>query len=122
METSQIHAACTQAGIVPEALDVVTARVRAHFGDSPVRPADLTNYLASLDVWVKLGMTYEAFATMPPTWRIAQGWAHQPPPVSRKPDSRSLTAEELRTIEGLAWAERMTRGREMQQTPPQSQG
>jgi hypothetical protein len=118
METQQIHAAATQAGIPVEALDHVVRTVQAHFEGRQVKPAELAAYIQSLPVWTKIAMSYEAFEKMPPTWRAAQGWLYQPPPVSRKPDSRILTAEELETLKGLAWAERVTQGRAMQQSPP----
>ena len=104
MDTQQIHATAQQCGIPPEALDHVTGTVLAHFGDSTPKPAELVSFIAALPVWTKVGMTYEAFDKMPPTWRSAQGWAHQAPPVSRRPDTRILTAEELQTLEGLSRA------------------
>jgi hypothetical protein len=119
MTHDQISAAAVQCGIPPEALDAVVSTVRTHFGSETVKPADVAAYITALPVWTKIGMTYEAFAQMPPTWRAAQGWAHQAPPVSRRPESRILTAEELATLKGLSWAEYYTRGRELQQTPPQ---
>ena len=122
MDIPQIHAAAVQCGIAPEALDLVIARVRAHFGESTPKPTDLDQYIGTLPVWEKLGMDKATFDGMPMTWRLAQGWAHQTPPVSRRPDSRVLTAEELKTIEGLAWVERMTQARALQQTPPKPQG
>jgi hypothetical protein len=117
MDTEQIHAAAQQCGIPSEALDHVTASVLTHFAGTTPKPADLASYIGTLPVWTKIGMTYEAFHAMPPTWRSAQGWAHQAPPVSRRPETRVLTAEELASLKGLAWAEYLTRGREMQQTP-----
>lgn len=118
MDTQHIHAAATAAGIPPEALDHVAARVLAHFAGASPKPADLTSFIAALPTWDKLGMTQDAFNAMPATWRLAQGWAHQAPPVSRRPDTRVLTAEELKTLEGLSWAEYHTKGRQMQQSPP----
>jgi hypothetical protein len=118
MDTPQITAAATQCGIPPEAIDHVISTVRTHFGSETVKPADVASYISNLPVWTRIGMSYEAFATMPMTWRLAQGWAHQAPPVSRRPETRILTAEELASLKGLAWAEYLTRGREMQQTPP----
>jgi hypothetical protein len=117
MDIQQIHAACTQAGIAPEAIEAIAARVRAHFAGSTPKPADLTAYLTGLSVWEKLGMDKATFDGMPMTWRLAQGWAHQAPPVSRRPETRILTAEELASLKGLGWAEYLARGREMQQTP-----
>jgi hypothetical protein len=117
MDIPQIHAAAVQCGIAPEALDLVIARVQAHFGDATPKPADLAAFLTGLPVWEKLGMDKATFDGMPMTWRLAQGWAHQAPPVSRRPETRVLTAEELSSLKGLAWAEYLTRGREMQQTP-----
>jgi hypothetical protein len=117
MTREEIHAAATQAGIPPEAFNHVTEQVLAHFADGPVKPADLTAYISALPVWTKVGLSQKDFYAMPPTWRAAQGWVHQPPAASRKPDSRILTAEELDGLKGLSWAEYYTRGRELQQTP-----
>ena len=117
MNIPQIHAAAVQCGIAPEALDLVIARVRAHFGESTPKPADLDQYIGTLPVWEKLGMDKATFDGMPMTWRLAQGWAHQTPPGPRRPDTRVLSAEELASLKGLAWAEYLTRGRAMQQTP-----
>jgi hypothetical protein len=117
METPHIHAAARQCGIAMEALDQVTAKVQAHFGDSTPKPADLAAFLTALPVWEKLGMDKATFDGMPMTWRLAQGWAHQAPTVSRRPEMRVLTAEELSSLKGLAWAEYLTRGRAVQQTP-----
>jgi hypothetical protein len=118
MDTHQIHAAAGAAGIAPEAFDHVAAKVRAHFADgTPPKPADLAAFLTALPVWEKLGMDKATFDGMPMTWRLAQGWAHQAPTVSRRPETRVLTAEELSSLKGLAWAEYLTRGRAMQQTP-----
>jgi hypothetical protein len=117
MTLEQMHAAAVQAGIPPEALNHVISTVQAHFGTSTPKPADLAAFLAGLPVWTKVGMTQQDFYAMPPTWRSAQGWAHQAPPVSRRPETRELTAEELSSLKGLGWAEYLTRGRAMQQTP-----
>src|SRR4029450_13747538 len=117
MQTEQIHAAAVQCGIAPEAFDLVTTRVQTHFGDSTPKPADLAAYLTGLPVWEKLGMDKATFDGMPMTWHLSQGWAHQAQPVSRRPETRILTAEELASLKGLAWAEYLTRGPQMQQTP-----
>jgi hypothetical protein len=117
MDTAQIHAACTEAGIAPEAIEATTARVRVHFASSTPKPADLTAYLATLPVWERIGMDKAQWDLMPATWRLAQGWAHQPPPVKRRPETRELTAEELASLKGLAFHEFHERGRQMQQTP-----
>ena len=76
---------------------------------------------ASRPLWEVLGMTEEAFMRMPSAWRSARWYEQRPPPEGahpRRPVSRILTAEELKSLEGLPWAERSTKGRQMQQTPP----
>src|SRR4029453_2764091 len=105
MDTQHIHAPAAQAGIVPEALDQVTAKGQAHFGGDQVKPADLAAYLTALPVWEKVGMDYATFEKMPPTWRMAQGWLHQALPVSRRPESRVLSAGELEGLKGRALQE-----------------
>lgn len=117
MDHRQIHAVCTAAGIAPEALDLVTSTVQAHFAGSDPKPADVAAYVSALPVRTKVGLSQQDFYAMPATWRSAQGWAHQAPAASRKPDSRPLTAEELEGLKGLSWAEYYTRGRQLQQTP-----
>ena len=74
-----------QLGIAPEALDSVVARVQAHFEGGPVKPADLSDFLDRLARVDEVDMTQQQFTAMPPTWRLAQGMAHQPPPVQRRP-------------------------------------
>ncbi len=74
---------------------------------------------AEAPVWTTLGLTKEEFRRLPaPGGAWPEGREHQPPPVhSRRPQDAPLTAEELTTLEGLSWAERQTKGREMQQSP-----
>jgi hypothetical protein len=117
MDTQQIHAACTEAGIAPEAVDAVRQIVQAHFGDALVKPADLTAFLRTIPVWEKLGMDKAQWDKMPATWRLAQGRAQQPPPGTRRPTTRHLTAEELERLQYLSRHERHERGRQLQHTP-----
>jgi hypothetical protein len=117
MDTTMVETAVRAAGIPPEAVAHVCATVLAHYGDASPKPADLTAFLTGLPVWTKLGLSQQDFYAMPASWRLAQGWAHQAPTVSRRPETRVLTAEELSSLKGLGWAEYLTRGRAMQQTP-----
>jgi hypothetical protein len=117
MTPEQIHEAARLQGIAPPALDQVSTLVQSHFGDGPVKPADLAAYLATLPVWTKIGMDHATFAAMPAAWRLDQGRAFQAPPPPRRPVLRTLTSEELATLEGLPRHERHERGRAMQQTP-----
>ena len=111
MDRRQIEEAARQQHVAAQALDAITAQVQSHFGDGPVKPADLDAYLASLDVWVKLGMSQETFAAMPVTWRLQQGMAHQPPPVPRRPYRPAAPEAVRKEWEGLPLAEQATRYR-----------
>ena len=62
-------------------------------------------------------MDQQTFDRMPAAWRMAQGHQQQPPPPPRRPQARTLTPEELQTLEGLPWSEYLTQGRALQQTP-----
>ena len=57
METHAIHESALKLRIVPQALDQVTAKVVAHFGDTQVKPQDLSDYLAALPAWRSLAWT-----------------------------------------------------------------
>jgi len=119
MTTQEIHDAALAQGIAPQALAQVTAQVQAYFGDGTPTPAAVAQFLTALPVWDKLGMTQEAFLAMPGTWRMDRGRDFAPPPVSRRPTMRALTAAELAELErtGLTGAARIERARQMQQTP-----
>ena len=121
MDVEQIHEAALKQKIAPEALDTIVAQVQAHFGESQPRPVDVEQFITRLPVWTKVNMTQQEFYAMPLSWRSHQGWTYQPPAVRQQPTTRELTAEELPSLEGLPWAERLTRGRQMQQSPPPQQ-
>ena len=76
-----------QRGVLAVALDAITARVRDHFAGGTPSPQDISDYIASLPVWTKIGMTEQEFYAYPPAWRVDQGRSFQPPPAahSRRP-------------------------------------
>jgi hypothetical protein len=75
----------------------------------------------SRPLWEVLNLTQEQFMRYPPSWRLAQARQHQPLPSAdahpRRPTTRPLTAEELQSLEGLDRHTRLTRARQMQQSP-----
>lgn len=109
METQAIHAAALAKGIVPHALDQVTAKTLAHFAGRKPAPAEVEGYLRGLPVWDKIGMTLAEFSAMPPAWRLGQAEAFQPP-VDRRATPRVWTAEELQAMEGKSVHDRLTMG------------
>jgi hypothetical protein len=119
MDTKQLHEVITQRGIKPEALDQVAARVRSHFEGSNPTPQDVADYILALPLWERLGMTEAGFLSYPATWRLDQARAHQAPPGPRRPVTRELTKEEVAALdaEGLPWAERREKARQLQQSP-----
>jgi hypothetical protein len=114
MDTQQIHAAALAQGVTPQALDAVTAKVQAHFGDGTPRPADLDSFLAGLPVWDKIGMTEEAFMRYPPAWRLAQARNQLPPVQKQRPQPVTLSSEQAADLATLTPAQRLAAYRELQ--------
>lgn len=120
METQAIREAAVQHGIVPEAIEDVVDLVKTRFAGEQPSPAAVETYLRALPTWTKVGMSKEEFYEQPLAWRHSMGHQYAPPSPavhSRRPVYRTLIPEECATLDGLPWAERLTRGREMQQTP-----
>jgi len=111
VDTRVIHEAARARGIVPEALDTVTATVQAHFGENNPKPADLDAYLLALPTWDKLGMTREAFDRMPVEWRLTQGRSFQPRVQRQRPYRPAAPPEVQRQWKDLPLTEQMARYR-----------
>jgi hypothetical protein len=61
VDTKIIHQVAFKQGIVAQALEAVTVRAQAHFGEDTPTPAALESFLAALPVWDKIGMDKEGF-------------------------------------------------------------
>jgi hypothetical protein len=123
MEVQQIHTVALARGCMLASLDEVTRQTQAHFAGTQPKPADIEAYIDSLPVWDKIAMDRGEFLSMPPDWRLSQARSFQPRPQSRRPVMRNLSAQELDSIKDLPFHERMTQGRELQQSPaPPPQG
>ena len=121
MDLKSIQTAALERGITVQGLDAVVAKVQARFGDTPPPPQVLGDFLDTLDIWTKLGLGEAQFLSLPAAERMTMARAFVPavPVHPRRPVSRSLTTEELAQLdaEGLPWAERREKARQMQQTP-----
>ena len=118
LQHAQIHAVALAHRVEPRALEAITAKTQAHFGDRTPPPAELEAYIHGLPTWEKVAMSYAEFSAMPASWRLAQGEKYQLPEDRRATD-RIWTAEELQALKGKSLIEQLTMGHA---GPPQAGG
>ena len=120
METKQIYEAAMARGAHAAAVEDIVARVNVFFaGKTPALRAS-TGFLPACPCGPCVRSLTRTLRRCTLSSRC--GWnastSLNPVPVhSRRPMQRELLTEELESLEDLPWAERVTRGRQMQQSP-----
>ena len=84
MDREQLQRAVLARGITVKALDTIVAKVQAHFGETTPKPGELEQFLATIAVWDKIGMSQQQFDALPPDWRLTQARALTPPVVQSR--------------------------------------
>ena len=138
MDMQAIREAATAQGARPEALEDVERRAQQAF-HTPPDPGVLDLWLTQLaekaqhlfrreptgQPWEQLGIPQAVWDHLSPAEKLSRGRQMQPQPQARprRPERYTATPEQLRSIEGLSLAERMTAYRQWQAdaTPRQQQ-
>jgi hypothetical protein len=127
-----------QAHCLDSAVEDVTRRLEARFQGEQPSPEAVKQWLTETlkaaaahlfpsvptQPWDKLGIERTVWESLSPSTKLAMARQLQPlPPETRphprRPVYRDLTAAELKALdaEGLSWAERHAKARQLQQTP-----